>query len=182
MASPYGHTLAGLSLFNLCYPRQAGGFWRSAPGCGAAILLALSPDLDFLPGIFIGQPSFFHQGPWHSLGLGLGLALLALLGGLILTPRVFAFKLAAFVFLMVLTHLVLDYLTEDHRSPIGFPFFWPFSSFRVTAPFPVFPHIIRDLRNPEFFHQLIQTVFVESVLLLPLFILSRLMKKPIQGS
>jgi len=172
MATPYGHTLLGLTLLNVWYPQHLRLSNRTILAYGGAVLLALSPDLDFIPGIFMGQPSIFHQGPFHSLGLALGLFFLALLGTLILAPHVSFFKITAFVFIMVLVHLVVDYLTEDYRAPIGFPFFWPFSSHRVTSPFPIFPHPLRDFRNPDFLHQNLQVFFVESIIFLPLFFLS----------
>jgi membrane-bound metal-dependent hydrolase YbcI (DUF457 family) len=180
MATPYGHSLLGLTLLNVWYPQSLHLSARILMAYGGAILLALSPDLDFIPGIFIGQPSFFHQGPFHSLGLALGLSSLALLGTLILGPHVSSLKITAFVFSMVLAHLVVDYLTEDYRAPIGFPFFWPFSYNRVSSPWPVFPHPLRDFGNPDFLHQNLYVFFVESVIFLPLFFLSwlRTAKRP----
>lgn len=182
MATPYGHALMGLSLLNLCFPRQAALSKGSGWIMGGTLLAALSPDLDFLPGLLIGRPSQFHQGPFHSLGLAVGLALAF---GLILRiskRRSSIISMAGFVYILILSHLVMDYFSEDYRFPIGFPFFWPFSDQRVNSAFAIFPHAIRDISRPEFWTQNGFVFFWESLLLWPIYIASRLRLGKYSGS
>ncbi len=75
MSSPYGHGLVGLGLFHFCYPRWFASRRRTLLFYGLAVLGACAPDLDFLPGIFSGNPSQFHHGSFHSLGMAIGLSL-----------------------------------------------------------------------------------------------------------
>jgi len=77
MASPYGHAIIGLSLLNLYYPRLPFTPKKNFGLYGLAALGACLPDLDFVPGIFLGNPSRFHHGISHSLGMAIILSVLA---------------------------------------------------------------------------------------------------------
>jgi len=174
MATPYGHALMGLSLLNLCFPRPTALSNQSGLIMGGTLLVALFPDLDFLPGLLIGQPSHFHQGPFHSLGLAVGLALAVGLILILIKRSSSIIPVAGFVFILILSHLVMDYLSEDNRPPIGFPFFWPFSDQRVNSAVSIFPHAIRDITRPEFWRQNSLVFMVESLLLWPIYLATRL--------
>ena len=83
--------------------------------------MANAPDLDFLPGILIGQPALYHQGLTHSLGF----AVMASLG----IAGIFSFKKKMFsvvfkvCFLSYASHLVIDIFGPDGRLPYGVPLF-----------------------------------------------------------
>lgn len=142
MPSPILHTGAGLAL--------AWAAWRRAPAGGRFLPFALfsvvvssAPDLDYLPGLAIGQLNAFHQGPTHSL-LAVGL----LAAGLACWPRLrkwmapewSARRFFAFSLLLGIVHLALDVFTQDFRPPIGIPLFWPLPLPHVHAPGPwLFP-------------------------------------------
>jgi membrane-bound metal-dependent hydrolase YbcI (DUF457 family) len=165
MATPYGHTLVGLSLFNLWFSRddlsKNKQFWIY----GLIILGASLPDLDFIPGLFLGHGGRFHHGYFHSLGMA-GLVSLALLFILrVWDGKANFLKLAALAFSLILSHLLLDYLTE---APRGFPFFWPFSDSHFLSPLTLFPRVERDLSKPYFLKQALFCFTVESFLFLPL--------------
>ena len=181
MATPYGHALMGLSLLNLCFPRPTALSKQSGLIIGGTLLAALSPDLDFIPGVLIGDPSRFHHGPFHSLGLALALSLVA---GMIFkavkkdSPFL---KIAGFVFLLVLSHLILDYYCEDLKFPFGLPFFWPYSDQLVLSSLPIIPYMIRDITQPEFWSQNSLVFLVESLLLWPIYLATRLRLKHFQS-
>lgn len=110
----------------------------------ALILLANSPDLDFLPGIIIDDPHRYHHGPSHSLVASFLLATLAYLA---LRPYFLAAKwtiLASALLLTALSHPLLDLLSIDRSLPYGLPVFWPFVESHQISPYPLFPDVVRD--------------------------------------
>jgi membrane-bound metal-dependent hydrolase YbcI (DUF457 family) len=170
MASPYGHVLVGLGLVNLCYPRWITARNKTLLLYGLVVLGACSPDLDFLPGIFLGNPSLFHHGLFHSLGMAVGLSLSA--GALI---ALFGkghsiIKISGFVFILIFSHLVLDFFTEDLKPPFGFMLFWPLSGNYYLSPWSILPHVERNFSNPVIWSQILRVFLVESLLFLPFFL------------
>jgi len=169
MSSPYGHSLVGLGLFHLYYPRWFASCGKTLLIYGLVILGACSPDLDFLPGIFVGNPSRFHHGYFHSLGMAMVLSLTV---GFLLT--IFRFrssfgKTVGFVLTLVFSHFLLDFFTADFSPPYGFPLLWPFSETYFISPWPILPFVERDLTNPAFWDQAIRVFTVESLFFLPFF-------------
>ena len=173
MASPYGHALAGLGLFNLCYPRWSASRKKTGLIYGLVILGACCPDLDFLPGVLVGNPSRFHHGPYHSLGMAIGFSLIAGVLIAIRGKKVPWVKATGFVFVLIFSHLILDFMTEDLNPPYGFPLFWPFSGTYHISPWTILPHVERNFYNPAIWDQIVRVVIMESLFFLPFFILSR---------
>ncbi len=173
MASPYGHALVGLGLFNLFYPRRVVSRTTKGLLYGLVILGACSPDLDFLPGLFLWNPGRFHHGPFHSLGMAVALSMIA---GFLITflGRAHSFiKTTGFIFILIFSHLVLDFITEDHKPPFGFPLFWPLSETYYLSSRSILPFVERNFSNPAFWGQILRVFMVESLLFLPFFLLSR---------
>ena len=96
-----------------------------------AVVLANLPDIDFLPGAWVGETGRFHRGPTHSLAAAV---ICGLVAGLI--ARVWkkdSFKKSAwFAFMAYASHIVLDFFSEAHSQMV---IFWPFSSARFSSPF-----------------------------------------------
>ena len=176
MASPYGHTLVGLSLFSLFYPRPVASRMKVCLIYGLVIAGALAPDLDFLPGIFWGNPSRFHHGFFHSLGMAVGLSLMAGALTSFINRKQSAYKISRLVFLLIFSHLGLDFFTEDPNPPFGFPLLWPFSETYYISPWWDLPHVERNFLNPAIWSQIVRVFSVESLLFLPLFFLLLKMK------
>lgn len=173
MASPYGHALVGLSLLNFWIPKdKVLPFGRTLFLYGMVILFALLPDFDFIPGLLEGNPSRFHHGPFHSLGMVAGIALLA--GSLvILTGMNLSFlRVFSLVLGLGVSHLVLDFFTEDPSPPSGFPLFWPLTDTYYLSPWPILPHVNRDFSNPAIWGQILRVFFMENAVFLPLFLFS----------
>jgi inner membrane protein len=132
LATPIGHALAGYAVYCFFAPQ------RKSQRINLALLssiLAVSPDLDFLPGILIGRPAAYHQGITHSIGF----AIIICSGVVWLLRRTSSF-FPAFVicFLSYLSHLILDFFGPDNRLPYGIPLFWPITQKYFISPVPVF--------------------------------------------
>lgn len=135
MASPIGHTLAGYAVRGLLPAR----YRRHTSLVLLAVAMGNVADVDFVPGLLVGMPAFYHQGPSHSLLVGVVVSLLVA-GGFHLAGRPFGAAFA--VGLMGYTsHLVLDMLSPDARPPLGVPLLWPFSPEHVLAPVALFPGV-----------------------------------------
>lgn len=170
MASPYGHTLVGLSLFNLWFSQTPSAPKKDWLVMGLVVVGASFPDLDFIPGLILGQGGRFHHGYSHSLGVVVGVSLSAgILCGLIQSGISF-FKISGFVFALGLSHLLMDFFTE---APKGFPLFWPLTEAKFLSPFPIFPRVERTWSHPQLWSQGWLCLLVESFLLLPLWLISR---------
>jgi inner membrane protein len=139
MPSPLGHSLAGYIIHQATDSRVARNGWQLLV---LYILVANSPDLDFIPGFFIGEPNRYHHGISHSIGFALAFSVgLSTLRFFLRRDR-FWRKLGIF-FLLYSSHLGLDYLSTDTSPPHGQPLFWPLSSTYYIAPITLFPDIRR---------------------------------------
>ena len=150
MATPYGHTLAGLSLFNLWYPRAGFPQKKGALVYGLVALGASFPDLDFIPGLILGQGGRFHHGYSHSLGFAIGVSLLAAILVKWIRPGFTFIKTGGFVLCLILSHLILDFFTE---APKGFPLFWPFTETKFLSSIPILPRVERTWGNPDLWNR-----------------------------
>jgi inner membrane protein len=135
MATPIGHCLAGYAVRDFTSGRQG----SRLPTLLLAVAMANAPDLDFLPGLFVGMPALYHQGITHSLGFGF---VASVLGAL-------AFRLCGQTFgvtfriclLAYVSHLALDFFGPDGRPPFGQPILWPLSDEYFRGPVSVFPGV-----------------------------------------
>lgn len=114
----------------------------------AFALIAQAPDLDFVPGLLMGQPALFHHGVSHSLGAAVIAGVLAaVLAGLL--ARSFdglkgkAWRWGLVIFLIYLAQVGLDALNADTSEPYGVPLWWPFSGEYVMADPPLFLDVRR---------------------------------------
>jgi membrane-bound metal-dependent hydrolase YbcI (DUF457 family) len=169
MATPYGHTLAGLSLLNLWYSRTGYSDKKGALVYGLVVLGASFPDLDFIPGLILGQAGRFHHGYFHSLGIAFSVSLIGAIFFKVIQPQGSFLKIGPLGLSLILSHLFLDYITE---APNGFPLFWPFTEAKFLSPIPVFPRVERTLGYPEIWSQGLLCFFVETILLLPFWLIS----------
>src|SRR5258705_5811530 len=119
MASPLGHGLAGYCVYLLGDRRGDAVHRDLAIRCVVAGIL---PDLDFVPGILVGAPALYHQGPSHSVLAGVIVAfLLASIPGCRDVPRGRVWALLAVAYL---SHLAIDLVGPDRRPPYGIPLLW----------------------------------------------------------
>ena len=184
MATPVAHSLLAIAVVQGVRPGFSPRLWpRLWPWWLLAVFLACAPDLDFLPGMLIGDANRFHQGPSHSL------AAAAMAGTLVFMVARWlggpALRLAILGFLSYASHLLLDVFTEDRRAPLGIPLFWPFSSEAYQAPWPLFGGVKHGVPGDSLSTVLghvfslanAATVAVEAVLLAPVLLASWLISR-----
>ena len=180
MPSPVGHGLAGLVLegFSRLHPagrrhaarRRGGRSWLARLGFAALLVFAANaPDLDFIPGILIGEADRFHHGPAHSLGaavlFGLGAIVVARLSGARRPLHIGLWMALAFS-----SHLLLDMFSLDKRPPNGVPLLWPLTDRYFVVAYPLFLDIQRTANEPNFLKSLIRdhnfhAVFWETIIM-----------------
>jgi membrane-bound metal-dependent hydrolase YbcI (DUF457 family) len=139
MALCFAHTAAGYLAYEVARPAD-----RHRPGLLlAAVGLANAPDLDFLPGLLVGQPGAYHRGVTHTLAAVVLAALVAVVvvrRGSHWRPRTVGVWVAA----VWASHLLLDLITTDVVAPYGGRFLWPLSSAYYIAPVTLLPEIVID--------------------------------------
>src|SRR5687767_13245479 len=74
MPSPVGHSLMGAIIYRGAGGRVGRSQW---PLLAACLFAANAPDLDFLPGLFVGDLRLFHHGPSHSIAFAFVFGLFA---------------------------------------------------------------------------------------------------------
>lgn len=96
------------------------------------IVAANAADLDFLPGLLVGDLNRYHHLAAHSLG-----AALLFGAGVGVVARRFSgapLRIGALAALVYASHLLGDYVTVDERAPYGIPLFWPLSERFFISP------------------------------------------------
>ena len=136
MATPIGHVLAGYLIYRSTRGADTTG---SRDLLFLCLFLAVSPDLDFVPGVLNGQPALYHQGISHSVAFAAGAGLVA-----VLAYRAYGRRKANLLThwglfsLAYASHLSIDLFGPDKRPPYGIPLFWPVSSETYIAPVQIF--------------------------------------------
>ena len=166
MPSPIGHALGGIAIAWAAIPRKN----RHAAIVLAAV--ALAPDLDLL----IGD----HRGISHSVGAAVAAgvaaaALWAAFGGSGIGPaplRWDTLRVGLAVALAWGSHVVLDWLSNDTRPPIGVMALWPMTRDYYKAGIEIFPPVSRRWGDIRFWQHNIYAAVVELVILSPLLLLA----------
>lgn len=144
MPSPVAHAAAGIATYLAFVPRTPLPRTTRGTFFGACVFLAVFPDLDFLPGLLIGVPNRFHQGPSHSL-LVVALVWLTVIALLYVRRRTWLRGLSSRTLVLgsalaAFSHPFLDYFSIGN----GIPLFWPLDSSRYASPWPLFLNVTRD--------------------------------------
>jgi membrane-bound metal-dependent hydrolase YbcI (DUF457 family) len=137
MPSPVAHVLAGAAVYAALAPGD--GLRRDWRPWALAAFAGVAADLDFLPGLLVGQPSRWHHWATHSVAAALAFALLVAplaVRALGSVGRRAALLLAAYG-----SHLALDWLTVDRTVPQGIPLLWPVSEAVFLSPVLLFTDI-----------------------------------------
>jgi inner membrane protein len=136
MATPLGHSLAGYLVYRglaRCNPEDSKLFLV------LCVSLAITPDLDFVPGILEGTPALYHQGISHSLVFAVVAGLIVSLGYQIYSSQKGAMLANWGLFtLSYMSHLLIDLVGPDKRLPYGIPLFWPVTDATYLSPIKIF--------------------------------------------
>lgn len=99
------------------------------------VVVSNLPDLDFLPGLLIGNEGLFHRGASHSIVAALVVAAGI---GFALGPRLGGFRTAAgWTLLAYGSHIVLDMVVPDPSGRgAGVALLWPFWRAELATPIP----------------------------------------------
>jgi membrane-bound metal-dependent hydrolase YbcI (DUF457 family) len=150
MPSPIGHALGGIAA-----GWDAGKRQNLRAACILAVV-AIAPDLD----LFLGD----HRGISHSLGAACAAGLVALVAAR--RPR-----WALAVALAWGSHVLLDWLSNDTRPPIGVMALWPFTATYYKAAIEVFPPVSRKYWEARFWAYNFHAVVVEIAIMTPIALL-----------
>jgi membrane-bound metal-dependent hydrolase YbcI (DUF457 family) len=154
MPSPVGHALGGIAVgYAVLGERRR----RLIAGC--AVLAAL-PDVDFL----LPLP---HRGPTHSITASLVVCAVTLVAGRLAAVRTDRLRIAAAASLAVLSHVLLDWLGQDSRTPRGLMALWPLTSDYYISDVNLFYAVDRRVSRPGFYERNAIAVLWELVILLP---------------
>lgn len=139
MPTPVAHSLAGACAALLAGRRLPAA--RTLPVVAALLVAANLPDIDYLA-VVRGREFLerFHQGPLHSIGF---VAVAVVPPALLLRRRLGFARAWPLLAVAGLSHLLLDLVVVDHKPPIGFPFFWPFTARLFHGAVEIFPGIDR---------------------------------------
>ncbi len=181
MSSPVGHSLAGVSIYFLTRayllraPFIKGGWgiwgglrrgWKTVLFC---IIIACLPDIDFFPGIFIGNINYYHHRGTHSIVF----AIIVSLAVWALSRKKNGLKLGFLVLMLLLSHLAIDCISIDHLAPFGIPILWPISGKYFHFKYGFLPEVLRGASLITVFNRHnLYTVTVELIIFLPLALLS----------
>ena len=134
MSIVVGHTIAGYAAAEAAGGRRLfDRWWKTAL---FAAVLANLPDLDFLPGLLVGDADRFHHGAAHSLVAALAVGALA--GVVLRGPGRRGRHVAAAAAAVYASHGLVDTVSPERAGPhAGVELLWPFSSARLSAEVPL---------------------------------------------
>lgn len=147
MPSPFIHTAVAFTCHQISHKPLMNKVTRASVkdylhSLWPFLVVANIPDLDFIPGILVGDPTRFHHFESHSLFFGLVVSFLL--------SKISRAPFWALL-LVGLSHPLLDLLTWDsygfYSDHHGIPLFWPFSNHMVDPLCCVFaaPYVGVDL-------------------------------------
>lgn len=136
MPLPIAHTGIGLACYLGFLDDRVSALTKPKKAILLLILVGLAnlPDLDFLPGIFIGLPNYYHHGPSHSIILAFFAALVVYA----VTSKYFneldKKRYSLILIVAAISHTLLDYFSRDTGYPYGVPLLWPLdNSYHISS-------------------------------------------------
>lgn len=173
MPSPIGHTIVGLCGFILVShhltPAKKLPPRRRLQLLASCIILANLPDIDVVPGVFMGNPGIYHRQFTHSISATVGFGLLTyFLAKRRLLPRSTPLWATA----LYASHIILDMFVNDISPPSGLQLFWPSPDYFI-APVSIFPRFIYFSREAGMWALLSPAnlfTFLQEILLLAPFV------------
>ncbi len=183
MPTPIAHSLAGMIFGILKFLPDGIGFksacrtiWQKKWIFLLCIVLANAPDIDYVFGIFSGNWNKFHQMATHSF---LFILVVSSVIYFVLKKRRiekdhFSF---IFIFLLMLSHIVMDFFGRDTSFPIGLPLLFPFSCNYFHSSLEIFPAVRKKTLADLFDMHNMRVILFEILLIVPFLFLALIMKK-----
>ena len=147
------------------------------------LVCANLPDVDFVPGILIGEPAKFHPSLSHSILISIVMALIIFF----LVNKKFEGISKKSIFgccvISLLSHPILDYFTPISKKFSGYLLLWPFTVKPYISSFPLFRNVHRiddsvylfftSLINVNNFWAIIVELLFSAILLSSVMIIAR---------
>jgi membrane-bound metal-dependent hydrolase YbcI (DUF457 family) len=161
MPSPAAHVLGGLATAFIV-DTAARRPCLTMPILIGSAALAVAPDLDLL--------TTSHRTYSHSVG---AVAIVGVVSWLVLRVRSRRGAGAAALTAAYASHLLLDWLSKDTRSPSGITALWPFTARYYQSPWSVFGEISRRYWLPhEFIVRNLEEAAWECAVMAPLLLVA----------
>jgi membrane-bound metal-dependent hydrolase YbcI (DUF457 family) len=137
MPSPIAHLAASFAIYQICQspPMQQTpvGVDRSFRSLAMIVGLSFLPDLDAIPGLFLGELDRFHNNLTHSLVTGLFMAIA--MGSIVwLKNRSGFIRGFSLVLITYQLHVLMDFFTRGRGAML----LWPFSEERYEPAIKLF--------------------------------------------
>ncbi len=137
MATPVGHSFAGYFCYAFGSAEKREIEWKKLI---FLVFFANLADVDYLFGLFVGQPNLYHHQFTHSISFAFIIA-----GGFAMIVRLAPSGKfwASFLILFAAygSHVLIDFFTLDTSFPYGEQLFWPFSKGYFVSKFSIFRDI-----------------------------------------
>ncbi len=136
MPSPIAHAAVGVAVHRLYRNRAANDSDRQPSFAGSlifALVFSLMPDLDFVPGLLLGDLGRYHNTVSTSIFTGMAVAL-AVAAAAWFVRRHQVLYWASLALICYELHVIMDYFTIGR----GVMLFWPLSTERFQAPAKLF--------------------------------------------
>lgn len=169
MSSPIGHTFISFGLYYLFIGKAQRVFseWRMLL---FTLIIGNLPDVDFIPGILMGNMNMFHEAYSHTVGFALMIGFLIWFFGSLLKFKN-SKQLGFFSFALIFIHVFTDTFNVDSRNPVGVMLFWPIDGRYFHMQTQIFPPMDRHNLGNLFSKSNFYAVFIEIIISLPLFLL-----------
>jgi hypothetical protein len=157
MASPVAHSLAGLSILALCFPRHI----RSLTALATALFAACLPDLDLL------IPGIAHRTVMHSVTFSLVLPTILFVWLKLNNNRQYL-VITCLCFCGIISHIIIDWLSMDLSEPAGLIIGWPWNMDYQISDKPLFLNLHRNqFFEPAIIAHNTRALLRESIIMLP---------------
>jgi len=147
MATPIGHSLCGCIFHAATQKKGKKVNWKELL---VFMVIANLADIDYLFGFVVGKPNYYHHQFTHSIGFSLiaaaGLALYSKFKYLTNYARTFIL-----IFVLYVSHVLVDFFAKDTSLPYGEQLFWPFSKDYFVSSFSIFRDVHKADSSAEFF-------------------------------
>jgi membrane-bound metal-dependent hydrolase YbcI (DUF457 family) len=166
MPSPLAHSLGAYAAIGFANPESVTTPEGRRRTFGIAAIFGCLADVDFLVAQFTRNPVLQHHYFTHSIPFAILVGLISYTILLAMHSNA-SLKKAGLITLAYMTHLLLDFLTQDGGRPYGIPLLWPFTHQHFVSPVIIFFSIHRGGWNDLFSAHNIIGICIEFLVMFP---------------